>query len=59
MGVELPGPHGDGGVATVTCFGGGTAAPDPLAVTEGPGTWLAALAELRPELDLETLMPRM
>ncbi|HYG93885.1 MAG TPA: NAD(P)/FAD-dependent oxidoreductase [Nocardioides sp.] len=44
-------PAGDGGVAAVTCFGGGTTARDALAVADGPATWLALLRDLRPDLD--------
>ncbi len=36
------------------CFAGSAAALDRLAVIEGPAAWAASLAELRPDLDLET-----
>jgi monoamine oxidase len=35
------------------CFAGTAAALERLGTGEGPGGWLAALGELRPELDLE------
>jgi monoamine oxidase len=43
---------GDTGVRAVSCFAGGEAARAALAVTDGPGAWVHALAALRPELDL-------
>lgn len=45
-------PGGDLGVAAVSCFAGGPLAREALAVDDGPATWLAALAGLRPDLDL-------
>jgi len=45
-------PAGDAGVRAVSCFAGGAAARERLAVGDGPETWLAALAALRPDLDL-------
>ena len=36
------------------CFAGSAAALDRLNVIEGPAAWTASLAELRPDLDLET-----
>jgi monoamine oxidase len=45
-------PAGDTGVPAVSCFAGGVATRAALAVEGGPATWLAALAELRPDLDL-------
>ena len=36
------------------CFAGSAAALDRLDVIEGPAAWAASLAELRPDLDLET-----
>jgi monoamine oxidase len=44
----------DGSVQPVACcFAGSTAALERLAVTEGPATWTASLAGLRPDLDLD------
>lgn len=45
-------PAGDSGVAAVSCFAGGPEARAQLAVADGPATWLAQLAALRPDLDL-------
>jgi len=45
-------PAGDAGVLAVSCFAGGTAARERLAVADGPTTWVAALTALRPDLDL-------
>jgi len=45
-------PAGDAGVRAVSCFAGGAAARERLAVADGPETWLADLTALRPDLDL-------
>lgn len=45
-------PAGDAGVPAVSCFAGGDAARERLAVADGPEAWLAALAALRPDLEL-------
>lgn len=45
-------PAGDSSVAAVSCFAGGVEARTQLAVADGPGTWLARLRALRPDLDL-------
>jgi monoamine oxidase len=37
----------------VSCFAGSVAALERLDVAAGPGAWLEALAELRPDLDLD------
>lgn len=47
-------PAGDTGVPAVSSFAGGDGARNGLAVGAGPHTWVRALAELRPELDLHT-----
>jgi monoamine oxidase len=46
-------PAGDTGIAAVSCFAGGPGARAQLGVPDGPSTWLAQLAALRPDLDLE------
>jgi monoamine oxidase len=40
-------------VPVVSCFAGSPAALERLGVADGPGAWLASLAALRPELELE------
>jgi monoamine oxidase len=47
---------GDGGrpQPVVNCFAGSPAALDRLDIANGPDRWLASLAELRPDLDLDT-----
>jgi monoamine oxidase len=44
----------DGAVQPVaSCFAGSAPALEALGVDDGPGTWAASLAELRPDLDLD------
>jgi len=45
---------GDRPQPVVNCFAGSPAALDRLGIANGPDRWLASLADLRPDLDLDT-----
>jgi monoamine oxidase len=45
---------GDRPQPVVSCFAGSPAALDRLGIANGPDRWLASLADLRPDLDLDT-----